>query len=364
MGGIKLMNKNNIDLENVNDEKELDSLFEKSKNTKFKKVIKKAQRHSILRNVLISFLVLGVVLIGGSIVNSELNYRMEGPVQIAVDDFNNISAPNKYIGKVSRYHDFLGGRNEYTTYKIIEGKVVFTGTGEYNYGFLRDEWGNKIGAESPSILGSSYDVEDIERQKYNELGQREMVFFYPFIKYQKYKNDLGLLENIGSNKIMEMALSFDRAYSLDEVKEMLPDNITLSWYWIDDLNEQEKKECEPSIEEQQSSDGEIYEMHYPDRIRSEERAYGIKNYDANGEILENPVEYFFLSLKSGMKYDTRFKSEFERIYNNLVGLDGELIEDNIKVWGVVVTGDVDNLKSLNNLSFIKASSLGVVTEKY
>lgn len=32
--------------------------------------------------------------------------------------------------------------------------------------------------------------------------------------------------------------------------------------------------------------------------------------------------------------------------------------------GIVVTGDVENLKSLRNLPFIKASSLGVVTDKY
>lgn len=358
------MDKNNFNNTEQNDEKELDSLFDNFKNTKFNKAIRKAQWHSIIRNALVSILVMGVILIGGSIANSGINYRLEGPVQIAVDSFNEISAPNKYIGKVSRYHEILGGRNEYTTHKIIEKKVVNTGEGEYNYGLFKDYYGNWIGSGSPLILGPSWDAGDLEMQRYNELGQREMVFFYPFLNYPNYKNDLQLLENISSDKVMEMALSFDQAYSLDEVKNILPDNITLAWYWIDDLNEQKKTESKPRMEKQQQNDGTTYEVDYPARIRSEETAYGIKAYNANGDLREDPLQHFIWALHHGMEYNTRFKGEFERIYNNIVGQDGELTHEDIKVWGVVVTGNVENLKILNKLPFIKASSLGVVTGKY
>jgi hypothetical protein len=314
--------------------------------------------------VLISFLVLVVVLVVGSRVNRELIYKMEMPVQIAVDNFNKISAPNKYIGKVMRYHEIFGGRNEYTTYKIIEGKIVFAGEGDYSYGLLRNEWGNRIGSESPAILGTSHDVEDLKEQRYNELGQREMVFFYPFINYPQYKNDLQLLDSIGSDKVMEMALSFDRAYSIEEVGQMLPDDVTLAWYWVDDLSGQEKENSKPRKEKQQGPDGKTYEVDCPARIRSEKTAYGIKAYDVNGEPLQDPAQHFIWALQNGMEYDTRYKSEFMRVYNNIAGQDGELTKEDIKVWGVVVTGDVNSLKTLRSLPFIKASSLGVVTEKY
>lgn len=52
------------------------------------------------------------------------------------------------------------------------------------------------------------------------------------------------------------------------------------------------------------------------------------------------------------------------IYDIIAGVDGKLTKDDIKVQGVVVTGDVENLKSLRKLPFIKASSIGVVTDKY
>lgn len=345
-----------------NDEKELDSLFEDIKNTKFKKAIKKAQWSSILRNALVSLLVMVFLLVGGSIVNRNLNFKLEWPAQIAVDSFNVISSPNKYIGKVSRYHNVLGGKNEYTTYKIIEGKVVYSGEGEYSYGLFRNEWGNWIGSGSPLILGTSWDTEFIKMQKYNELGQREMVFYYPFINYLEYKDDLQLLEEIDSSKIMEMALSFDKSYSMEQVKDMLPENITVAWYWIDDLNEQEKNDV--SKIKKYESEGKIIELDHIARIRSENSAYGIKAYNHNGEELDDPLQHFIWALKNGMKHDSKFQYEFERVYNNIAGQDNEITHGDIRVWGVVLTGDGEELKALNELSFIKASSLGVVTDKY
>lgn len=360
------MKKNDFDKKDINldDEKELNSLFDNFKNTKLKKTIKKAKWHSILRNVIISFLVFGVLMIGGGITNNIIVDKMWGPVQIATRDFNNISAPNQYIGKSSRYQGLLSGRTEYTTFKIIEGKVVYTGKNEYNYGLFEDYQGNWIGTESPLILGQSWDVGDLEFQKYNELGQREMVFFYPFIDYTDYKNDLKLLDNIASNKVMEMALSFDKDYTMEEVNNMLPKNVTLSWYWLDDLSEKEKEASKSHTEEKQKSDGTTYVVDYSPRLRSEHTAYGIKAYDPNGTPLEEPEQHFIWALKNGMEYNTRFKSEFKRVFENVAGDDNEIIKDDFRVFGVVVTGDTESLKNLHNLPFIKASSLGVIADEY
>ncbi|MDW7674697.1 MAG: anti sigma factor C-terminal domain-containing protein [Bacillota bacterium] len=358
------MSKNKINQEEIKDEKELDLMFDDLKNSKLKKAVAKAKWHSILRNIIISFLVLGVVMIGGTIINRGIVDKMWVPAQIATDSFNEISAPNQYIGMHSRYQGFLSGRSEYTTFKIIEGKVVYTGHNEYNYGLFKDYQGNWIGSGSPLILGSSWDAGDLELQRYNELGQREMVFFYPFLNYSDYKNDLQLLDNIVSNKVMEMALSFDKDYTMEEVNNMLPQNVTLSWYWVDDLNEQEKEASKPRTVEQQKPDGTPYIVDYPPRLRSEQTAYGIKAYNTNGTPVEEPEQHFIWALKNGMKYDTRFKSEFERVFQNVAGKDGEITKEDFRVLGVVVTGDTESLKNLRDLPFIRAESLGVITDKY
>jgi hypothetical protein len=350
---------------NVKDEQELDDLFEHLKKNKLKKAIKKAKWQSILRNVFISLVVLIVFLIGGSIANRELVYKLETPIQIAVSAFNEISAPNEYIGEIDRYHGILGGNNSFTTYKIIEDKVVYTGESEYSYGLFQDYYGNRIGTESPSIIGTSNDTENLDVQKYNELGQREMIFFYPFIDYSQYKNDLELLDQIEANKIMEIALSFDQAYNMDNVRNMLPNDVTLSWYWIDDLNEQEKEANKSiTITDIDANGKQIIEEADYSQIRSEKTVYGIKAFDENNERLENPLQHFIWALENGKEFNTRFKGEFERVYNNLLGQDGKLTENDIKVFGVVVTGDAESLKSLRELPFIKSSSIGVVTEKF
>ncbi len=347
--------------EEINDEKELDNLFSDFKKSKLKRALRKAKWHSIFRNIVISLLVFGVVLIGGSILNRAIVDKMSQPVQIATHEFNQISAPNKYIGKSSRYQGILSGKTEYTTFKIIEGKVVYTGENEYSYGLFKD---NCIGTESPLILGQSWDAEALELQRYNELGQREMIFFYPFLDYPDYKNDLQLLDNIDSNKVIEMALSFDKDYSMEEVNNMLPQNVTLSWYWVDDLNEQEKEAKKARIVEQRHVDGTTQTVNSPPGLRSEWTAYGIKAYDPNGTPIEQPEQRFISALKYGMEYDTRFKYEFERVFQNVAGDDNEINKEDFRVWGVVVTEDTVSLKSLRDLSFIKAASLGVITNKY
>jgi len=346
------------------DDKELDDLFDPSKNTKLKKAVKKAKRHTILRNAGISLLVLVALFVGGTIANRSLVYKLEGPVQMAVSDFNQISAPNRYIGKLERFHGFLGGKNTLSTFKILDGKVVYTGQSEYGYGLFQDEYAGWIGTETPMILGRSYDTEDLAIQKYNELGQREMIFFYPYVDYPQYKNDLQQLDQLEPNKVMEVALSFDQAYSMNQVNKMLPDNVTLTWFWIDDLNEEEKKASQSREVEQTDENGKQTTVSTPPLLRSEYTAYGIKAINENNEKIEDPLEPFVWALESGMKYNTRYKGEFERVYNNLLGSDSELTKDDIRVFGAVVTGDAESLKDLQELPFIKSSSIGVVTEKF
>ncbi len=350
--------------EEINEDKELDGLFDELKTSKLNKAVKKAKLHSILRNILISILVFGVIVVGGSIANRGIVDKMWSPVELSVSNFNEISAPNQYIGKTNRYQGFLGGKSEYTTYKIIEGKVVYTGESDYNYGLFKNYHGSWIGSSSPLIIGQSWDAGDLELQRYNQLGQREMVFFYPFLTYSYYKNDLELLDDLPPYHVMEMALSFDQEYSMEEVNNKLPENVTLAWYWINDLNEQEIEASRPRVEEQYHSDGEAYTVDYPAKLRSEKTAYGIKAYNPNGTPLEDPEQYFIWALQNGMKYDTRFKSEFERVFQNIAGEDNEISKEDLRVWGVVVTGDAESLNTLRDLPFIKAASLGVITERY
>lgn len=325
---------------------------------KMEKTIKKAKRRASWKTILITIAVLVIVIIVGAIANRSIVYRLEAPIQISATEFHDISAPNEYIGKLERYHGILGGENRYTTYKIIEGKVVYTGEERYGFGLFRNENLNRIGIESPILIGRSYSEEDLQNQRYNEFGQREMVFFYPFLEYKNYRQDLSLLDDIGEEKMMEVALSFNQGYSFEEVQNMIADEVTLSWLWVDDVNDEKD-----SFQFKQINDNNEV-IGYTNLVRSEETVYGLSLIDENGGIKEEPVLGFISSIESGQQYNARWQGEFRRLFTILSGEDEQLTEEDIQFFGAVVTGNAETLSRLKDLPFIKASSVGVITDKY
>lgn len=338
------------------DNEKLDHLFDMEK---MEKTIKNAKRRANWKTVLITVFVIAALVVVGYIANQKITRGLEGPISISARGFHEISAPNEFIGKHEEYPGILGGRNQYTTYKIIEGKVVYTGEKEYGYGLFRDELLNRTGMSSPILIWKSHNEEDLEKQRYNELGQREMVFFYPFLQYKIYRNDLALLDDIGEDKVMEVALSFDQGYSLKEVQSMIPNDVTLSWVWIDDVNEEE----DSFQVKERDMDGKVI-RELDNLVRSEYTVYGVSLLNADGNKAEDPVTSFISTISSGQKYKARWQGEYKRLYETLSGEDGELSGNDLRYYGAVVTGNVETLSQLKGLPFIKASSIGVVTDKY
>lgn len=342
---------------------DMDKIFNDFKNKRLGRVIKRARWQTILRNIVISFLVFCVFYIAISYFINAYISRRENASYSYKFALNNISAPNKHIGRVTRQSSTFRIRTDYTTYKIIEGKVVYTGIIEESYIF---PFLGMITTGSPPILDYNFEDFNIEYfgyRRYNELGQRVMVFFYPFGKYynNEYMNDLGLLDDIGNDKYIEMALSFNREYTIEEVEKMLPKDITVTWYWIDDLSENEKEMLKLTQEEREEMEPPIILQ----VVRSEYTAYGIKLYNNSGKEIPDPVavELFINSIVNGRNEYTK-GNEFDRIYNNISGDDSKLTQDDIRILGAVVTGNSESLKALIGLPFIKASSLGVVIDKY
>lgn len=354
--------------ESENNEKDVDKIFNEFKDKKLGRVIKRARWQTILRNIGISFLVFLVFCVFYFTISNFVNNYMNRQVNAAFHysgAINNISAPNKHRGKTVLYYSSFRTRIDYTTYKLIEGKVVYTGTGDYSFIFLPSH--GMISETCPPIMDCDFDysyyIEDLGYRRYNELGQRVMVFFYPFVRYDasEYLNDLALLDDIGSDKYMEMALSFNRGYTVEEVKKILPEDITVTWYWVDDLSENEKEMLKLPLKKRE-------EMELPvclPSVKSEYTAYGIKLYDnCSDEIPDDVAVELFINSIVNCRDEYRKGNEFDRIYNNIAGDDGKLAQSDIKIWGAVVTGDSESLKVLLGLPFIKASSLGVVTDKY
>lgn len=303
-------------------EKNLNSIFdEKSLN----KTLKKVKRVTFLRTLLISVIVSILIVIGVFKLNnwwidktgSEL--AAEGVLEDTI-----MMTPNTFVRTETIEIGILKGTIKKEVFKIIEDKIIPWQKQDVHFGFR--------GFQSTSY--SSYSTTVNETTQINiPSGEREMLFYVPQYKYKTYANDLEILNEYPSDKYIELAISFDKGYSLSQVKEMLPDAINQTWYWINN---------------------------YP--IKSEERAqpesgqwlYGISQPTSDIGKALSPHK---------IKTESDFLAQLKKVNKNDYQFLKKQQEKGLIIGGVV-TGTKEELLSLQGLSYVKATSLGVVIEKY
>lgn len=336
-----------------NNEDDLDKIFDEAKNNKISKAVKKAKRLSTFKIVMISFFTFIIFTFITTSIGREIINKRWSEYENTIKYRYEVQAPNKFPGTFYTNKGYFSGETEHKTFKYINGKRVYTGTYGTKYNLFGEQYTSSGGSLANHTSMTWEEIDFLHR--YNDVGQKLMMFYYPYVNYgDKYENDLSLLEDIGNDKYMEIALSFDKSYSIDEVNDMISKDINLTWYWVDVANYEQKENQKYHVDKQDVG-GEIKEViQYPD-LCFEDYAYGIKTINEYGERYENPEKYFIDALTRG---------GITHIYDVVAGKDGKLTKDDIKVQGIVVTGDAENLKVLRNLPFIKASSLGVVTDKY
>lgn len=338
----------------------------------FSKHIRKAKFKNNLKTVCIVLLVL--IVLSGVFIFFNINNVIIDSLPNERDSFytfNHLCGPNLYLGKETRSRRFLAEKHSISLFKLIEGIPVFSGEKEFHRGLNFDEY-TRQGTESPLLFGDSWNESDTKKYRYDIYGNREMVFYYPCINYSYYRDDMKHLDKISSDKYIEMAISFDNYYSIEEVQKMIPKDITISWYWVDTDSEEEKKGFNVEHKEVTVDDeGKeiIKDRYYDPEVCSEHIAYGIKAFDSDGSEFEHvkPEEMFIAVLErqhnNNYIFD-KYRYEMKRIYNNLLGEDGKLTSSDLKIQGIVVNGDKEKLKGLEELDFIKATSIGVTVDKY
>lgn len=166
------------------------------------------------------------------------------------------------------------------------------------------------------------------------------VVQHPKVNYKEYLNDISLLDKY-PNKFAEMAISFDKNYTVTKIKKMLPSKITPVWYWVD-TNDNLKVLIGPE---------------------AAQYVYGFdaqKGYIENGDGTEKD---FILAIKSGLNMKGKYENEYKRIYDFLRKDKKKPTLHDVKVIGVVVTGTTEDLKKLENQPYAKAIVLGAVVDK-
>ncbi|MGF9977282.1 anti sigma factor C-terminal domain-containing protein [Viridibacillus arvi] len=328
-------------------EQELNDFFDGKSTSTISKVVKKAKRKTILRNMGISLFVIVFLLITLSL---SWLFIIRGSQEKAMRDielFSRITNPNiELLESQNESNGVFEGILTFNRYKEIEGIPV--------------DWSNHV--VRYSLFGGMSrfkrteiqikDKEDgLDRNYDRETKQRMMNFYHPDVSYSQIRNDLNTLNNFKDDTFIELGVSFNQKYTPDEVRELIPENITLKWYWVDTYSREDIKSLNTHITK--------YKPTFPELATE---IYGFSEDPTDSSMSE---KRFIDDVQSGLNYeDGKYFGEFNRIYNNLKGESAKLAAENIEIIGAVVTGTPKELAELNDMDMIRATVLGVTVKPY
>jgi len=322
----------------------LDELFNEDK---LKKAIRKGKLKSTIRTIIISFVVTLLVIVIGSYFNTQICLKLSEEAFKRNEVWVKLTVPNSYISESKDTLGFLGGHGTYIVTRVIDNKPVVIQENESLFGYaLNSPILTSLGLYSKFPVtryqGSAHYAGEWP-VNYTQSGYRRMIFFHPEVNYKEYKNDLSELDKISDDKIIELAISFDKPYKQVDAQFLLG-KIEPAWYWLDtytkgDMNMFKK-------------DAEMYDG----------KSTFIDEFHAIG-VNVNPVHFetSYNELLSALR-DPYFKSYNEK-YNEMMTKGYKTYRD-VSILGAIVYGTKAELKELIGKPHIEASSFGVITSIY
>lgn len=253
------------------------------------------------------------------------------------DAYIKLNTPNGYISETRDSKGFLVGETQYKVSKDMKIKSLVIEQEQYQFGLIPSlsisrGFGGIIG-----VTGEDWQF------NYKENGWRELLFFHPDIKYKEYKNDIEVIERIEGDKIYEVALSFDKPYKYSELPLKVISDIT--WVWVNTYNDEQMDRMEE----------EALEYDWSANFIREKEALGFSIRDLNYTNVFNQEYSDFSSL-----LQTSFSEDHHKAYETIK----DQASNEIEILGMVIYGTKEELIPIMEKHFIKAISLGGITDNY
>lgn len=307
-----------------NEEKEINKLFEDD--NKFFKKLRKEKLKIYVRNTLVTVLSSVIIIYSLMAGLTYLMYSRMGSNSSELSNWYNITGANLEVGGIAYDYTPFGGTGNAYVIKELQGRPLL--------------W-QEIKIKQFLFGRGNQDYYSIAMNGYNiRTGEKEMMFYLPSGNYSSYANDIALLDKIESNKIIEMGISFDKAYTIDQLKQILPQD-KVTWLCVDTYSKKEAKVNDYTI-----SAGLIH---------------GFKI--GRNKSLDNGAKLFIDSLSILLEDEGRYSETALWIKENISPKE-EIKVDDLKIIGAVVVGTPNDLREYNKLPFVKATSLGATIDIY
>lgn len=317
--------------------------IEKSKVTKMLKIAKRRQLTKVILISAISSMLVFILLFLGI---TQLNYHAFNSMDKELTILRNITKPNTMqLNSPIINSGIFKSTVVYENYKIIEGYPVKWNDVTYQFKI----WNSfrQLSSKNPLIVEANDSVSNerssISNHIYNpQTMEKEMQFYLPFVSYPSYINDL---DNIKSKNVAaEIAISFDKPYTVSEISKMLPDGVHPVWYWVDTYYDKKQYKVSRITE-------------------TANEVYGFNAKQGQIEHGNGTEKDFLLGLQSGLKEKGKYYDEYKRVYDYLRNKKKKPNETDVRIFGVVVTGTNENLIKLENAPYMKAAVLGATVEE-
>lgn len=237
---------------------------------------------------------------------------------------NEIAEPNIQIdSQVTSNSSMFGGTIITNRSKNINGYLVqwSTLTSSYDWVRLKIDHNELI----PGFYWSDNEFYEYDKQTKNKVA----TFYHPFIQeyYDGIQNELDEISQM-ENYVAEVAISFDKPYTLQEVQAKIPDNLNIAWLYM----------TSPITDESNGPAG-----------------MPVYGFDPSG----SPKEAYHRFIDALEEYDADGSNETIREYLK-ENKSKEMTE--VKILGVMLTGQTENFKALEKQEIIRGASVGTTAE--
>lgn len=322
----------------MNEKNEQEKFKEELDLAVFNKTVKKTKRKMLLRHILISVIVTVVVGFGFKLTTDWLiQYRInkwhEEELFLTV-----IREPNVQVTGANYSYDAFKATARTLVTKKVGGRIIpWDKIETYIYPFRDPRTKDPSGGHF-----STYNEDTKQWDVMHEAtGNRVAGFFHPDIMYENLPNNMNLLSKMREDQYIEMAISFDQAYTLKEVENFFQEK-HLNWLWLNSFSKDRIKadnETNSILREIPTTTG--YGIPYP--------------IELSGTIIRT------LQSWKELQPDNPAVSSLLNIANDK---KGHLKTENLQIIGVIISGEPSELLQYKDQPFVRASSLGATVDKY
>ena len=292
--------------------------------TSLKGALNKAKRKQLLKIIIITIIVVLILL---PILYKTGNYfAAKSSTRLHEQLFlhNAIAQPNIQIdSQVTSNSSTFGGNIVTNRSKNINGYLVQWSTLTSSYDWLR------IKIDHNELIPGSYSS-DTESYEYDKQTKNKVATFYhPSIQdyYDGIENELGEISQM-ENQVAEVAISFNQPYTLQEIQAKIPDNLNIVWLYM----------TSPISDESNGPSG-----------------MPVYGFDPS----HSPKDAFNSFIDSLEQYDA---NESNETIQEFLETNKDKPFDEVKILGVMLTGQTQNFKALENQDFIRGASVGATAQ--